>query len=166
MNLPFLRRKEKFVFPLVRVDDRLLHGQVLVGWGSALDVNPMMLVSDRVAKDSSLAQTFLQLIPEEQHGAILALTDAADLWLRGDFKDKHAMLVMETPVDVLRFVHLGVPVKVLTVGGLHFREGREEILPYVYLSEWDRTTLHELRKLGVKIQCQDLPTSKPVPWEE
>jgi mannose/fructose/N-acetylgalactosamine-specific phosphotransferase system component IIB len=69
-------------------------------------------------------------------------------------------------VDALKLMRLGAPIKVLTLGGLHFREGREELLPYVFLSEWDRTTLQELLNLGVKIQCQDLPTSTPIPYEE
>jgi mannose/fructose/N-acetylgalactosamine-specific phosphotransferase system component IIB len=166
MNLPFLHRKEKFVFPIVRVDDRLLHGQVIVGWGTALSVCPLLLVSDRVAKDAELAHTFRQLIPDEQEGGVVTLSDAAERWLRGDFNAKHAMLVVETPVDALRLVRLGVPMKVLTLGGLHFREGREEVLPYIFLSEWDRTTIRELQNLGVKVICQDLPTSKPVPCEE
>jgi mannose/fructose/N-acetylgalactosamine-specific phosphotransferase system component IIB len=166
MNIPLLRRKDRFVFPMVRVDDRLLHGQVIIGWGQSLALHPVLLVSDRVAKDESLSRTFRQLIPPEQSGDVVTLTDAAERWVRGDFKDGHALLVVETPVDALRLVRLGAQMKVLILGGLHFREGREEVLPYIFLSEWDRTTLHELRQLGVKIHSQDLPTSKPVPFED
>jgi mannose/fructose/N-acetylgalactosamine-specific phosphotransferase system component IIB len=166
MTLPWFRRGNSRLFPIVRVDDRLLHGQVVVGWAQALDIAPLLLVSDRVAKDEELSRTFRQLIPGEQRGDILTVNDAAERWLRGDFKGVRAMLVMETPVDVLKMVRLGVPVKVLTLGGLHFREGRDEFLPYVFLSDWDRTTLQELRALGVRIQCQDLPTGKPIPYGE
>jgi mannose/fructose/N-acetylgalactosamine-specific phosphotransferase system component IIB len=166
MNIPLLHRKERFVFPMVRVDDRLLHGQIIVGWGQSLALHPVLLVSDRVTKDASLSKTFRQLIPSEQEGDVITLTEAAERWVRGDFKDQRPMLVVETPVDALRLVKLGAQMKVLVLGGLHFREGREEVLPYIFLSEWDRTTLHELRQLGVKIQSQDLPTSTPVPFED
>lgn len=166
MNLPLLRRKNRLVFPLVRVDDRLLHGQVIVGWGQTLQLFPVLLISDRVSKDRLMSQTFRQLIPEEQKGDVISLAEAAQRWLRGDFKGTRAILVLEAPVDALKLVRLGVPLKELMLGGLHFREGREEVLPYIYLSEWDRTTLQELRHLGVKIRCQDLPATKPVPYEE
>jgi mannose/fructose/N-acetylgalactosamine-specific phosphotransferase system component IIB len=166
MNIPLLHRKDRFVFPMVRVDDRLLHGQVIIGWGQSLALHPVLLVSDRVAKDASLSNTFRQLIPGEQNGDVITLNDAAERWNRGDFKDSRALLVVETPVDALRMVRLGAAMKVLILGGLHFREGRDEVLPYVYLSDWDRTTLHELQELGVKIHSQDLPTSKPVPFED
>ena len=166
MNIPWFRRKDTLVFPVVRVDDRLLHGQVVVGWGQTLTIAPLLLVSDRVAKDSELSQTFRGLVPPDLEGDILTVTEAAERWLRGEYKNKRAMLVIEAPVDALKMVRLGVPMKVLTLGGLHFREGREELLPYIFLSDWDRTTLQELRGLGVQIRCQDLPGSKPILYEE
>jgi mannose/fructose/N-acetylgalactosamine-specific phosphotransferase system component IIB len=166
MTLPWFRRGSSLLFPIVRVDDRLLHGQVVVGWAQTLGIAPLLLVSDRVAKDEELSLTFRRLIPAEQQGDVLTVNDVAERWLRGEFKGLRAMLVIETPVDALKMVRLGVPIKVITLGGLHFREGRDEFLPYVFLSDWDHTTLQELRALGVRIQCQDLPTSKPIPYGE
>ena len=158
--------KDRLVFPMVRVDDRLLHGQVIIGWGQMLGLHPVLLASDRVVKEESLARTFRELIPEELNGDVITLNDAAERWIRGDFKNKHALIVVETPVDALKLLQLGAPLKQLTLGGLHYREDREEILPYLFLSEWDRTNLDEIRKRGVKIVCQDLPPAKPVIYEE
>jgi mannose/fructose/N-acetylgalactosamine-specific phosphotransferase system component IIB len=166
MSLSWFRRKDGVIFPVVRVDDRLLHGQVVVGWGQTLGIAPLLLVSDRVVKDDQLSLTFRQLIPAAQRGEVITVSEAAERWRRGEFKNERAMLIVETPVDALKMVRLGVPMKVLTLGGLHFREGREEFLPYVFLSDWDRTTLQELRTLGVRVQCQDLPGSKPIPYGE
>jgi mannose/fructose/N-acetylgalactosamine-specific phosphotransferase system component IIB len=151
---------------MVRVDDRLLHGQVIIGWGQTLGLSPLLLASDRVVKDESLARTFRDVIPEELQGDVISLTDVAERWLHGDFKDKRALIVVEAPVDALKLLHLGAPLKQLMLGGLHYREDREEILPYLFLSEWDRTNLDEIRRRGVKIVCQDLPTAKPVIYEE
>lgn len=158
--------KERLAFPMVRVDDRLLHGQVIIGWGQMMGLNPVLLASDRVVKDASLAATFREIVPPELGGDVVTLADAAERWTRGDFKDKRAMIVVEAPVDALKLLHLGAPMKVLTLGGLHYREDREELLPYIFLSDWDRTTLEEIRKRGVKIICQDVPTAKPVIYEE
>lgn len=158
--------KDRLVFPMVRVDDRLLHGQVIIGWGQMLGLNPVLLASDRVVKEESLARTFRDLIPEELSGDVITLNDAAERWIRGDFKGQRALIVVETPVDALKLLQLGAPLKQLMLGGLHYREDREEILPYLFLSEWDRTNLDELRKRGVKIVCQDLPTARPVIYEE
>ncbi|MFZ5433434.1 MAG: PTS system mannose/fructose/N-acetylgalactosamine-transporter subunit IIB [Calditrichota bacterium] len=166
MNLPLLSKKDKLVFPIVRVDDRLLHGQVVVGWGHTLGLAPLLLVSDRISKDPVLTSTYRQLLPEELRGEVVTVTDAAQRWKAGDFQGNKAMLVVETPVDALKLVKLGAPLKVITLGGLHYREGREEILPYIYISEWERKTLLELLHLGIRIVCQDLPVTKPIPYEE
>jgi mannose/fructose/N-acetylgalactosamine-specific phosphotransferase system component IIB len=158
--------KEKLVFPMVRVDDRLLHGQVIIGWGQMLGLRPVLLASDRVVREVSLAETYREIMPPELEGDVISLSAAVEQWLRGDFKDRHALIVVEAPVDALKLLNLGAPMKVLTLGGLHYREDRDEVLPYLYLSDWDRTTLDEIRKRGVRIICQDLPTAKPVVYEE
>jgi len=164
LKLPW--KKEKIVYPIVRIDDRLIHGQVIVGWGQALEINPLILASDRVIKDEALMQTYRSIVPAEMGSEVLSVQETAERWQRGDFEQKRALIVVEAPVDALKLVRLGAPLKQLTIGGLHFREERQELLPYVFLSEWDRTTLAELRKEGVKIRCQDVPTADPVVYEE
>lgn len=164
LKLPW--KREKIVYPLVRVDDRLIHGQVVVGWGQALEISPLVLASDRVVKDDDLLQTYRSIIPPEMSAAFWSLQETAERWASGELNEKRAMIVVEAPVDALKLLRLGAPLKLLTIGGLHFREERTELLPYVFLSEWDRTTLSELRKEGVKIRCQDLPTATAVAYEE
>jgi len=166
MNLPLISKKNKLTFPLVRVDDRLLHGQVIVGWGQTLGLSPIVLASDRVSKDPALCRTYRELVPEELRAEVLPLADAAERWKNGDYKKTRAMLVAESPVDILKLVNFGAPVRTVTLGGLHYREGREEFLPYIFLSDWESKTLSELRKLGIRIVCQDLPVSKPILYEE
>ncbi len=166
MNLKLPWKKEQNTYPIVRVDDRLIHGQVVVGWALPLNIDPLILSSDRVVRDPALSRTIADIIPSEMNGEILSLTETAERWRRGDFKAKRAMIVVEAPVDALKLVRLGAPIRQITLGGLHFREERTEILPYVFLSDWDRTTLSEIRREGVRIQCQDVPSATPVTYEE
>lgn len=162
MNL--LRRKKKLVFPLIRVDDRLLHGQVIVGWVQALRLNPVYLACDRILREPALADALRNSIPPGATGDIITLEAAAQMWSNGELKNSRPMIILEHPVDALKLVRLGVPMKILTLGGMHFREERMEFLPYIFISEWDRVTLREIRQAGVTIVCQDLPTTKPTPF--
>jgi len=161
-----LRRKKKLVFPLVRVDDRLLHGQVIVGWVEALHLNPVLVACDRVLRDPHLADTLRSLIPPGIVGDIVSLEAVAEMWQDGELKNGRPMIVLEHPVDALKLIRSGAPMKTLTLGGMHFREDRIEFLPYIFVSEWDRVTLREIRQAGVTIFCQDLPATKPVPLNE
>ncbi|MFH1010693.1 MAG: PTS sugar transporter subunit IIB [bacterium] len=161
-----LWRKKKLVFPFVRVDDRLLHGQVIVGWVEALHLNPVLVACDRVLRDTPFADTLRSLIPAGTIGDIISLEAAAEMWRNGELKNGRPMIVLEHPVDALKLIRLGVPMKTLTLGGMHFREDRTEFLPYIFISEWDQVTLREIRQAGVSIFCQDLPATKPVPLNE
>lgn len=164
MAMNLLRRKKKLVFPLVRVDDRLLHGQVIVGWVQALRLSPVYVACDRILRDPSFAETLRDLIPQGAVGDIISLETASQMWSNGELKNSRPMIVLEHPVDALKLIRLGAPMKTLTLGGMHFREDRIESLPYIFVSEWDRVTLREIRQAGVTIFCQDLPTTKPTPY--
>lgn len=166
MNLKLPWKKDKLTFPIVRVDDRLFHGQVIVGWGQSLGISPLVLASDRILKEPAMMRTMKELVPEEQNGDVLSIEEVAQRWAKGDYKESKAMIVVEAPVDALKLIKSGAPMKQLILGGLHYREDRHEILPYIYLSDWDYTTLAEIMKEGVKIVCQDLPTTAPVPFKE
>lgn len=165
MKLKLPLKKDRH-FPIVRVDDRLLHGQVVVGWGQPLKLAPVILVSDRVAGDETLSRIFYDLVPEEQEGRVLRLAEAAELWKQREFDNRRAMLVLESLTDARALMKTGVSLKQLQLGGLHYREGRREWLPYIFLSEEDCAILSELHQNGVTIECQDLPASKPVPYED
>ena len=93
---------------------------------------------------------------------ILDLDGAVAGLSSGDFASSKSMLVLESPGDVLKLIHKGVTLKTVHIGGLHFREGSDELLPYVYLSNWDRMALDEMVERGVRVSCQDLPATTPV----
>lgn len=164
MKLTFPWKKDKLQFPLVRVDDRLLHGQVIVGWGHQLSLTKLVLVSDRVKADPAYASALSSMVPPDLNVSIESLADAASNWNAKPSKEDRVMIVLESVGDALKLVKSGVPLKNLMLGGIHFREGSDEILPYIFLSRWDRIALKELQTHGVRIVCQDIPATKPTPY--
>jgi len=164
LSLPW--RRSRAEYPLVRVDDRLLHGQVVVGWVQGASLTHLILVSDRVIADAQLSAAIRSLVPEEIRVDVVGVSDGAARWQAGEFSEAPSMIVVESPGDVLKMKKEGAPVRQLVLGGLHFRDGATEILPYVFVSRWDRLALAELQKSGVRIVCQDLPATAPVPYQE
>jgi mannose PTS system EIIAB component len=162
LSLPW--KKDKLQFPMVRVDDRLLHGQVIVGWGHQFELTRLVVASDRIKKDQAYVSALRSLVPPEMEAAIETLQTAADQWKEKHFDEERVMIVLESTGDALKLYKAGAPLKLITLGGLHFREESEELLPYIYLSRWDRVALKELMDQGVRVVCQDLPASKPTPY--
>lgn len=162
IQFPWSRKKSDY--PLVRIDDRLLHGQVVVGWVSAFGLERLIVANDRLLEDKALCAALKAGVSSEIRVDILDLDAAAAGLTSGEFATSKSMLVLESPGDALKLFHKGVPLKRIHVGGLHFREGSDELLPYVYLSNWDRMALDEMVERGVRVTCQDLPATTPVAY--
>ncbi len=163
ISFPWSRKKSDF--PIVRIDDRLLHGQVVVGWASALGLEWLILANDRVVADKGMCAALKAgAAASEVKIDILDFDQAVAGFESGEFTQKKSMLVIESPGDALKLVHKGVTFKSIHIGGLHFREGSDELLPYVYLSNWDRMALDEMIQRGVRISCQDLPSTTPAAY--
>jgi mannose/fructose/N-acetylgalactosamine-specific phosphotransferase system component IIB len=160
ISFPWNRKKTDY--PIVRIDDRLLHGQVVVGWAHALGLEHLILANDRVVENKGLAAALRAGVADDIRAEIVGLDEAVSGLSSGEYAKHKSMLVLESPGDVLKLLHKGVTFKTLHIGGLHFREGSDELLPYVFLSNWDRMALDEMLTRGVRITCQDLPSTSPV----
>ncbi|MBU0690482.1 PTS sugar transporter subunit IIB [bacterium] len=164
MKLALSWKKDKLQFPLVRVDDRLLHGQVIVGWGSQLSLTGLVLASDRIKSDVAYASALKSIVPPDLDVTIETLASASANWTAKEYNESRIMIVLESAGDALKLFKSGAPLKKLILGGIHFREGSEEFLPYIFLSRWDKVALSELLNQGIRIVCQDLPATKPTPY--
>jgi len=149
---------------LNRVDDRLIHGQVVVGWGRPLGIDLIILVDDQVAESAWEQDLYRMAVPAEIElrfasvaGASAALADwqaasRRSLLLTGDIGTMAALHAADR--GILHNINLG---------GVHHRPGRRQRLPYLYLTDDELTCLRQLEARGARISAQDLPTSVAVP---
>lgn len=151
---------------LFRIDDRLIHGQVVVGWGQPLDVAFIVLVDDDVAASEWEQELYRMGVPpnvtlhfETVAGAAARLSDyIADprpgIVLTGDIG---TMIRLSESRPVIRAVNLG---------GIHHRAGRTQKLRYVFLTDAEAIALRGLAAHGVIVTAQDVPSARPVPLDE
>jgi PTS system mannose-specific IIB component/fructoselysine and glucoselysine-specific PTS system IIB component len=148
---------------LYRIDDRLVHGQVVIGWGKPMDIGLIALVDDTVAESEWEQELYRMGVPPEIALECCSLAQAvtrAAAW-RADARNSIVLTAeVATMVALCRAVP---PVERVVLGGLHHKPGRSARLPYVYLTEDELRLLDGLAAEGVKIEAQDLPTSAPVP---
>jgi len=147
---------------LFRVDDRLIHGQVVLGWGTFLKPDRIVLADDLVASNEWERDLYASAAPPEIRVSILALTEAAAQLKAGIFDGEKVILLVKHPKNVLSLMDLGLPVSEVNVGGIHYREGREKVLENVYLDADERSIMRELVKRGVTLDGRALPSSKTV----
>jgi mannose/fructose/N-acetylgalactosamine-specific phosphotransferase system component IIB len=142
---------------LVRIDDRLIHGQVVLGWAKALKPDRIVVANNRVAASGWERKFYTSSVPSHVKVSFLDLDETARQLLNNLFASESVLLLFETVQDLYAVVEKGVTFDKVNVGGLHFREGAVELLPFVFLTDDDRTCLRELVKRGVTLTAQDIP---------
>ena len=149
---------------LLRVDERLLHGQVILGWGHELRPDRYVLVDDDLAA-SDWEQEFYRLAVSGEAEVVFSTVDGArarlDQWR--DDPARTILLVRDIP-SVRRLARdaalAGLEVN---LGGLHHGTGRREVLPYLFLGESDLNDLRAIAASGVEVSARDLPDTARVP---
>ncbi len=147
---------------LFRVDDRLIHGQVVIGWGRPLGIDFIVLVDDAVRESAWEQDLYRMGVPPEIE-VIFANTEEAirdlNLWLASP---RRGILLTGSVETVSALGAAGAAIGRVNLGGVHHRPGRIERLPYLYLTDEELHLLEKMERDGVEVIAQDLPTATPV----
>ena len=145
-----------------RVDNRLVHGQIIEGWLPYLDATKLVVINDKLAVDG-LQQQIMQLaIPDRIQAyfvpvkKIKVLHDAIES--RGDM----ALYLLATFQDVSRLTTEGIVMPVLNVGNIHYGLGKRQLCTHVAVSDNDLECLRALREIGTVLDFRSVPTDMPV----
>lgn len=150
---------------LHRIDDRLIHGQVVVGWGQPLDIGFIVLVDDEVARSEWEQELYRMGTPPEMDVYFHGASDAADVLPDYQSDRRSGILLTGDIATMLRLVK-DAGVRSVNVGGLHHRADRRQKLRYVFLSPDEESLLREMAAAGAVVTAQDVPAAHPVPLDE
>jgi mannose/fructose/N-acetylgalactosamine-specific phosphotransferase system component IIB len=151
---------------LFRIDDRLIHGQVVVGWGQPLDVGFIVLVDDEVATSDWEQELYRLGAPPTMDVYFETVADVADRYPRY-CDDRRRGILLTKDIETMRRVATDVPaIRTINLGGLHYRAGRVQKLRYVFLTPDEEAALRTLAASGVIITAQDVPAARPIPVDD
>jgi mannose/fructose/N-acetylgalactosamine-specific phosphotransferase system component IIB len=151
---------------LYRVDDRLIHGQVVVGWGQPLDIRFIVLVDDVVAASDWEQDLYRMGVPPEME-VIFESVDGAIAHLASYDQRPGAGIILTADVGTMRRLVDGAgTITKVNIGGIHHREGRDAKLRYVFLSADESDALRALAARGVTVTAQDVPATTPVSLDQ
>lgn len=111
----------------VRVDDRLIHGQVATVWVKETKCNKIIAVSDEVAADTLRKTLLLQVSPPGIKAYVVTIDKAIEAYNNPKYNDFKTLFLFTNPTDVLRVVEGGVPFTSVNVGGMCFKEGKNRL---------------------------------------
>lgn len=145
---------------LHRVDDRLVHGQVLVAWGQRLMPDRIWVVDDGVAASSWERDLFRDSAPDIDV-RVATVAEAAAAHAAETAAGGRAFLLVRDLATARRLVELGAVVGDWNIGGLHYAPGKDKVNDYVYLDAADREDARALIQAGTGLVVQDVPASRP-----
>ncbi len=153
---------------LVRVDNRLVHGQVLEAWLPALDAHGI-LVADDEAAGNVLARSAMSLaIPPKVSFQVLRVQAAADALKPGGAGPQapRTLVLLRDVRDAVALHDAGVPMPKLNLGNIHFGAGRRQVSPSVFLDAREVAALEKLAAAGTQVEVRAVPSEQPVPLAE
>lgn len=151
---------------LHRIDDRLIHGQVVVGWGQPLDIRFLVLVDDLVASSDWEQELYRMAIPPEMEIYFADVETAIKDHARYATDPRPGLLVAGDISSMHRLVNGVKAIGSVNLGGIHHRAGRKEKLRYIFLTPEEERELRALEAAGVEVTAQDVPGASPVPLGE
>lgn len=144
----------------MRVDDRLLHGQVVFGWGSRLRPQRYLIVDDRVAGDAWEREAYELAAPAGAQVAVFAIAAFAEAW-RVEARGAAAIVLLAGIAELARLCDAGFsPEGGINLGGVHASAGSREVLSYLHLLADEEAALQRLLAAGQTLYAQDLPESR------
>ncbi|HGY54091.1 MAG TPA: PTS mannose/fructose/sorbose transporter subunit IIB [Caldithrix abyssi] len=151
---------------LFRIDDRLIHGQVVLGWANYLKSTRVILCDNMVRENDWERELYLSVVPEYLVCNVFNTEETSHFIQDHPVEVEKAILVVNSPVIIEELLDKGLNQDVVNVGGIHFKQGRKKYLPYLFLNEEEVSSFRRCMTRGVQFECQDMPNSKKLPLED
>ncbi|MGQ0508008.1 MAG: PTS sugar transporter subunit IIB [Myxococcaceae bacterium] len=148
----------------VRVDNRLIHGQVVEAWLPHLTVKRLVVADDEAASSPLVRAAMGLAVPGgvdvriEPRDAIPYATWSAD--------DVKTLFLFRDVDDVARATSNGLQLQTLNLGNIHYSVGRIKISPSVFLTQQELEELKGLGSTGVSLDVRAVPTDNPLDLTE
>lgn len=142
----------------VRVDTRLLHGQVATAWTKAIQPDRILVVSDSVSKDELRKTMIVQAAPPGVHVHVIPMSKLIEVSKDVRFGNTKAFLLFETPQEVLEAINAGVDIKKVNLGSMAHSVGKVVITNAIAMGPEDVACLEELKAKGVEFDVRKVPT--------
>lgn len=142
-----------------RIDDRLIHGQVVTAWlHKYTEVKHVLVIDDKTSEDPFMQQMFSLLIPKGITIEIVSVDKAVEQFKAG--LPKPTMVIVKFPATIKRLVDAGVNIDFVNIGGMGMSAGRKKFYHNISASEEEKQIMKELVDRGVKVEIQIVPAQR------
>lgn len=139
---------------LARIDDRLIHGQVVTIWSKEAKCQRIIVCNDDVAKDEIRKTLLTQVAPPGVKAHVVDVEKAVRVIKNPKYENDIVLLLFTNPTDVLRLVEAGVDIKSVNVGGMSFKEGKIQVTGAVSVNDEDIRAFKALNDRNIELEIR------------
>lgn len=139
---------------LARIDDRLIHGQVVTTWAKETKCERMIVCNDEISQDPIRKTLLIQVAPPGITASVVDIDKMIRVYKNPKYAETRALLLLTNPTDVLRLVEGDVGIKSVNIGGMSFREGKRQITKAISVNEQDIQAFQVLHNRGVELEIR------------
>lgn len=144
-----------------RIDNRLVHGQIIETWLPHTKAGTLVIANDALADDNLRQQIMLMAVPQRVRAEFVRVDELPAFIQRVNALKNNTLVLFENCEDVRTAFEFGVPINICNVGNLHYAEGKRHVCPHVALSADDESCLRYFEKQGVELDFRCVPADNP-----
>lgn len=142
----------------LRIDDRLIHGQVIVGWLPEVKPDRLLVVNDKISEDFMRQELMALSVPPEIELKFYSTGEIA-----AEEVSEQSFILVASPRDAWECLQKGIAPRRFNVGGMHSRDDKEEIFEALHVDNEDRRYFDMILDLGIAPVFQPTPQNEPLP---
>lgn len=151
---------------LTRIDDRLIHGQVMTAWVKTTKATRIIIVDNAVAQDDFLKKILTMAAPPGISVEVYGIEDGASALKEDSPEDEKIVVLTKVPNTVEALVDNGVDIKDIVVGGIGAAPGRKKLYKNISISEEEKQCFLNLIEKNVEVNIQIVPDDRPLPIDK
>lgn len=147
---------------VVRIDDRLIHGQVVTSWIKEYPITRIMIIDGELSRNQLMQRIYKAAAPADIMIEIFDLPEAIEVLKGNPINNENYLLLAKTPQIFEQLFESGIQFSKMILGGLGAKPGRTKLIRNVSASEEERKSLRSLIEKGVEVVYQLVPVDRPI----
>lgn len=149
------------VLKIARLDDRLVHGQIINNWCTSEDITEIIVVNKEVANNDMRRIIIEMSVPQGINILFCDVNDALEIY-EEEAKFESLMIIFENPFEILEFIENGGKLSSLNIGGMSFKKGRKKLSTAVYANDDELESLKNIADKNINLEIRLLPTDRSI----
>jgi PTS system mannose-specific IIB component len=140
------------------MDNRLIHGQILVSWNAEMKIDRIIVTNDKVASDPIQVTLLKAVAPIGAEVSVLSIIDCVEYCNSPAAENENIFIIAKFPEDGVALVDAGLAMPVLNLGNQAYVRGSKKLSNTVFLTEESVKALKSAHEKGIHITCRMMPS--------